>query len=170
MEHYKSWGTLKKWLESNVCDELKGRVTFFLTRYHEVHNAYGRAFIRVDGEERAVFTWKDMYRQERERDDLWYAEREENDDAPYDTERYERALKSRWDENCTYSEYDFLSAVLAFRNMAIGDALSSDNFIIKTLAVLDQRVGKRTLQKIKEKQDYLNYPNWVKQFYLLRLA
>jgi len=51
MAHYKSWAGLRKQLEALLCDPLKGRVTYFLTRYHTVHNAYGRAAIRLDGKE-----------------------------------------------------------------------------------------------------------------------
>jgi len=41
--------------------------------------------------------------------------------------------------------------------------------IIRLLAILDKRVGKRTLQKIKEAEEYKRYPEWVRQFYELRL-
>ena len=42
LEHYKSWTGLKKQLEEALCDSLKGRVEYFPTRYHKVHNSYGR--------------------------------------------------------------------------------------------------------------------------------
>ena len=41
--------------------------------------------------------------------------------------------------------------------------------IIKIIAILDKRVGKRTLHKIKEAEEYKHYPEWVGQFYELRL-
>jgi hypothetical protein len=53
--------------------------------------------------------------------------------------------------------------------LSIQDALVSEDSIIKILAVLDKRVGKRTLQKIKEAEEYRKYPGWVRQFYELRL-
>jgi hypothetical protein len=49
--HYKSWSGLNKQLTENMCEVLQGRVAFFLTRYHNVHNSYGRAAIRLDGKE-----------------------------------------------------------------------------------------------------------------------
>ena len=58
---------------------------------------------------------------------------------------------------------------MEFRNLSIQDALKSEDYIIKTLAILDKRVGKRTLQKIKEAEKYKNYPEWARQFYELRL-
>lgn len=52
MNHYKSWSALNKQLTSFLCDELKNRISYFLTRYHKVRNSYGRAAIRLDGKER----------------------------------------------------------------------------------------------------------------------
>ena len=78
-------------------------------------------------------------------------------------------MKPAWDETCTYCEWDFLSAVLEFHNLSIQDALNSEDYIIKILAILDKRVGKRTLQKIRDAEEYKKYPEWVRQFYELRL-
>jgi N12 class adenine-specific DNA methylase len=74
-----------------------------------------------------------------------------------------------WNETCILCEWDFLSAVLEYRNLSIQDALNSEDYIIKTFAILDKRVGKRTLQKIKEAEGYKQYPQWARQFYELRL-
>ena len=78
-------------------------------------------------------------------------------------------MQPAWNESCTLCEWDFLSAVLEYRNLSIQDALNSENYIIKILAILDRRVGKRTLQKIKAEEEYKKYPEWVRQFYELRL-
>lgn len=166
MDHYKSWGTLKKWLEDNLCYELKTRVSFFLTRYHKVHNSYGRAAITVDGKEWVLFSWIEMYHQEAAVSKIWHTEEKSTDKL----QNIESILKPQWDENCTYCEWDFLSAVLQYRNMSIQDALNSDDFIIKILAIMDRRIGKQTLKKIEDAKDYFQYPDWVKQFYLLRFA
>lgn len=60
--HYKSWSGLKKQMTDNLCDTLRGRITFFLTQYHDVHNPYDRASIRLDGKELTNFSWGDMYK------------------------------------------------------------------------------------------------------------
>jgi phage gp16-like protein len=52
--------------------------------------------------------------------------------------------------------------------LTIKEAHSSDDNIIKILAVLDKRTGKRTLQKMKDSGAYLNYPQWVQDFYKIR--
>lgn len=39
----------------------------------------------------------------------------------------------------------------------------------RVLAIMDRRVGKRTLEEIKNAGEYKSYPEWVQQFYKLRL-
>jgi hypothetical protein len=62
------------------------------------------------------------------------------------------------------------SVALQFPNMIIQDALESENYIIKILAIMDKRVGKRTLLRIIAENKYEIYPAWVRQFYELRLS
>lgn len=158
MNHYKSWSALNKQLSELLCDELKDRLTYFLTRSHTVHNSYGRAAIRLNGLELVCFSWVEMY------------QKESDVSAFLESEGYDYgALKQKWDENATYCDADFLSAALSFLRMPIADALSSDDYIIRIFAILDRRCGKRTLQKIKESVAYREYPTWVRQFYELRL-
>ena len=163
MHHYKSWSGLNQQLQYFLCEPLKDRITYFLTRYHHVHNAYGRAAILLDKQELANFSWIEMYHQE-------YAVSKLHALNGVSYNKAVEKLKSDWDENCTYHEIDFLSAATAFLQMPISDALHSNNYIIRIFAVLDKRVGKRTLQIIKsEEQDKL-LPEWVKQFYELRFS
>ncbi|WP_369283579.1 hypothetical protein [Oscillibacter sp. GMB15532] len=164
MDHYKSWAGLKKQLNEALCDALKNRVTYFLTRYHDVHNSYGRAAILLDGKELVCFSWIKMYYQERDITPLY----DKMPGSPY--EELVEKMKPTWDANCTYCEMDFLEAVLQFRNMPIQEALTSENYIIRVLAIMDRRVGKRTLLKILEDEAYKDFPAWVRQFYELRLS
>ncbi len=164
MDHYKSWSGLYKWLNACLCEELKGRITYFLTRYHKVHDAYGRAAILLDGKELVCFSWIEMYRQEAAVDALW-----REDKSRSDLELY-AAMKPQWDANCTWCDMDFLEAVLKFRSLSIQDALNAENGIIRILAILDRRVGKRTLQKLAQSASDQQDPPWVRQFYELRLS
>lgn len=159
---YKSWQGLKKWLEDALCDELKGRVHYFLTRYVRVHNAYGRAAIELDGNMQVCFTWDRGYKQEADENRMYAAGM-----GGYD-EILEK-LKPEWDAACVYSEGDFLAAALEFRNLSIREALNSENYIVRVLAILDRRVGRRTIRAISDARDYENAPDWVRQFYRLRI-
>lgn len=159
MRRYKSWAGLKKQLEQFLCDELQGRISYFLARYHKVHNAYGRAAIRLDGRELVCFSWIEMYRQDADLGLQWQQSGE------YD----EAALKEKWDREKTYHDINFLDAALQFLEMPISKALESENDIIRILAILDRRVGKRTQMQIAQRREYAAYPDWVRQFYKLRL-
>lgn len=159
MKNYKSWKALKQKLEDLLCDELKGHITYFLTRYHKVHDSYGRAAIVMDKTELVRFSWIEMYNQESDMSRLY------EQTGEYDQNRF----KDKWDEDCTYYEMDFIAAALEFTDMKIRDALCSDNYIIRIFAVMDRRVGKRTLQKIKDENEYAALPDWVSRFYKLRL-
>lgn len=164
MQHYKSWTGLNKQLSEKLCDTLKGRVTYFFTRYHDVRNTYGRAAILLDDKELVNFSWIERHRQEYDISAL-YREKQATS--------YEEAvtkMKPRWDADGTYCEMDFLQAVLQFRNMSIQVALNSENYIINILAIMDRRVGKKTLLQTIADAKYEEYPNWVRQFYELRLS
>lgn len=162
MNHYKSWSELNKQLTERLCDSLKDRVKYFLTRYHKVHNAYGRASVNVDGKELVNFTWWDMYKQDYDVNELW----KQTGQWDYNTEE----LKQKWDETATYSEMNFLDAATEFLQLSIKEALCSDNYLIRMFAIMDRRVGKRTLDAIKDSGEYMGYPEWLRQFYELRIC
>ena len=69
----------------------------------------------------------------------------------------------------TFSDCDFLSAATEYLQLSIKDALESENYLIKVFAIMDRRVGKRTLEKIRNANLYKEYPEWVQQFYRLRM-
>ncbi len=48
-----------------------------------------------------------------------------------------------------YSQVEFLETAREYFNNPIEVSLKSDNMIIKILALLDRRIGKRTLENIK---------------------
>lgn len=164
MDHYKSWAGLNKQLSEKLCNSLKNRITYFLTRYHDVHNSYGRAAILLDGKELVNFAWIEMYHQEMDIS----AAHEENKRTSYEDILVE--LKPKWDVSCTYNEMDFLAAALRFWNMSIQEALESEDYLIKIFAILDKRIGQRVLQRISVEGEYRMYPKWVQQFYDLRLT
>lgn len=159
--HYKSWSGLNKQMSDNICDKLKGRITYFLTRYHEVHNSYGRASIRLDGNELTNFSWVDMYKQDCGINKLW------EETGSWDYQNSE--LKEKWDNKAAFSDYDFLAAATSYLQLSIKDALDSDNYLIKVFAIMDRRVGKRILDRIRAEEEYKTYPEWVQQFYRFRI-
>jgi len=162
VNHYKSWSNLNKQLSDLLCDEFKERLSYFLTRYHKVHNSYGRAAIRLDHKELVCFSWVEMFHQDHDLNERW------KETGVWDYNNPD--LKTKWDANANYHDMNFLEAAASFLQTPIMEALYSDNYIIRIFAVVDRRIGKRTLQKLKESGDYQSFPSWVKQFYELRLG
>lgn len=166
LENYKSWSDIRNRLENDLlCNSLKNRVQYFYTAYHEVRNCYCRASVRIDGKELVHFTWNKGHEVEYEistylvDNNLGYYEK---------AYKIEEHLKPSWDERCLYDNGDFLDAIQKFFHLKIVDALKSDNLIVRLFAILDRRVGKRTLKRMKENDVIENIPDWLKQFYLLR--
>lgn len=158
--HFKSWSGLNKQLSGFLCDSLRDRITYFLTFYHKVHDSYGRAAIRLDGRELVCFSWIEMYQQEYDIS-MRYEQTGHYDPQPPE-------LKEKWDQNGTYCDYDFLDAALTFLNQPVTDSLASEDYIQRILAVMDRRVGKRSLQKLYAAGNWKHDPAWVKQFFVLR--
>lgn len=163
-EKYKSWFNLKKQMEDLLCDKLKGKITYFLTRYHNVHDAYGRATINYLGKELICFSFKEGFIQDY---DVSAAYQLRNKDKAACSEITKKLTNEKWMKEAILSEHDFLSSILEYLESKITLLLSSDNYLLRIFAVLDRRIGKRTLEKIK--YDMVSLPSWVVQFYKIRL-
>lgn len=72
-------------------------------------------------------------------------------------------MKSRLE----YTDNEFCDALEKYRNQSIKDSINSEYPIERMFAVLDRRIGKRTLAHIKESLE--NQPEWLQLFYCLRL-
>ena len=164
IRNFRTWSSLNKRLKESLCDELKERITYFYTRFREAHDAPRCAAIRLDGKELIRFKWINMYEQENDISELI------KQGIHLSFDKMDEMMKPKWDENGTYDGGDFFRSAAGFLNLSIADALVSEDYIVKILAILDKRVGKRTLEKIREAGEYQNYPDWVRQFYELRLS
>jgi len=168
------WSKLKKQLEDFICPSLKGRVEFWITNYRKAHDQAGRAYITVNGKEVVnMCTIKKeiaIYNAEKElkkSKDIYFEQDVFKQDRMYEilrTEGFSEDILSqiarnrsisdiahkKVTEQCIFSQYDFLEAAERFLNFPIEESLKSDNPIIKALALIDRRVGKRTLNMLKE--------------------
>lgn len=70
-------------------------------------------------------------------------------------------------ERTEYTDGEFCDALNEYRNQDVQTSIHSDNPLVRMFAVLDRRIGKRTLNSIRELLD--EQPQWLKIFYLLRL-
>ena len=160
----KSWSDIRKTLERDrLASSLRGRVKYFVTRYHNCPDEEGRIAIRVDGREIFKSSVFQMYPIELEA----YSWVEENfPEADY-LERWRKVVQRLQEKGAS----DQSSVYLAFQkydNQSIEQSLADEYALVRVFAILDRRVGKRRLAAIKER-GFDREPEWVQYFYRLRL-
>jgi hypothetical protein len=144
------WSKVKKKLDSFRCEILKDRVQFTVTNYRRAHDQLGRAWITVDKKEVlnmcTITSETALNRREYE------IKREKQ--IPYTDWSQNRSIgmeAHEWILNeGVFAQYDFFDAVEEYFQQSIEESLKSNNMLIKILALIDRRVGKRTLEKINE--------------------
>ena len=148
--HHKSWSNLRKSLEEDrLCPALRGRVQYFLTRYHDAHDDEGRLCIRVDEKE-------------------YLSSHQWNHHEWYHDGKYRRRTREEQNQKGLFCYCQVLQAIDAYMDeLTIDEALSSEDPLIRLFAVLDRRVGKRRLSSLASAME--NEPEWLQFFYRLRL-
>lgn len=184
------WSKLKKQLEDYISPCLKGRVEFWITNYRKAPDHMGRAYITVDGKEVvnmctikkeiAVFNAE---KELKKSENIYFEQDDFKQDRIYELLRKEgfsedilsqiarnRSINDmankKVEEQDIFSQHDFLEAIERFLNFTIEESLKSDNSIVKALALIDRRVGKRTLNRLKE--SIKDESEFVRYFYRLR--
>ena len=162
-----SWSAMRKILEQeNICESLKGRIQYFATRYRKVHDQEGRVAIRLDGKE--IFQ-SDFFD--------WLIKRntvEESNVIPREQPETSKSYWSYWNKVCLevknhggFDQYGFYEAFHVYHNQSIDKSLTSPDPVVRLLAVMDKRTGKRRLQKLFAEVE--TQPAWLQVFFKLRL-
>ena len=140
--HHKSWSNLRKCLEEDrLCPALRGKVQYFMTRYHDAHDDEGRLCIRVNGQEYL-------------NSHVW------NGHSRRDTQVMTQ-------KGC-FCYCEVLLAIDTYMDeLTIDETLSAEDPLVRLFAVLDRRVGKRRLPAVAAAME--NEPEWLQFFYQLRL-
>ncbi|WDV47967.1 GNAT family N-acetyltransferase [Clostridiaceae bacterium M8S5] len=171
-----SWSGIKKRLEQDLlCENLRGRVKYFITKYRKAHDDEARVSILIDEKEVLKGNVFEYYRAENKL--LSKLTREENipkrnwdgKKILHDIENLEvedRVNKTLVNEGIFYV-WDFTKALNYYLHNSIDNSISSENPLVRLFAILDRRIGKRALKSIKD--DIYNQPKWLRQFYILRL-
>lgn len=171
-----SWSGIKKRLEEDLmCDSLEGRVRYFITKYKNSHDESGRIAIIVDGKEiiqGSIFRYYKGYREVEYKYKnefnisrrFWNGKEIENDFENREIEDFIDEIRL---EEGIFDVWQFTNAVEDFLKLSIKDSLNSLNPLIRLLAIVDRRVGIRTLRKIM--QSISQQPIWLQYFYKLRL-
>ena len=155
-----TWSGIKNKLENDyLCPALRGRIQYFVTRYRETLDRTGRASIRLDGEEVLRSNYYDY------RDTLWSRFNLLRED-PTEKNDYQLAYESTLNDG-GFDQRVFYHAFHIFDNQSIEESINSENPLVRVLALLDRRLGKRRLIAMKEKMEH-ELP-WVQAFYVIRM-
>lgn len=118
------WSKLKQRVEEMFAEELRGRVELRTTRYEKADDRCGRSWITVDGLEVVnmsnLLTCGDSV-------------------ADGNSARFKGGL---------FAGYDLPLAMQEYLTLSIDSAIASPHPLIRALAVLDRRAGKRRLERI----------------------
>lgn len=154
-----SWSGMRKYLEKEMlADTLKGRVRYSCTTYPGMDGCY-IFVVYIDNKPVKHFSFDTIYAYLGK---IGYKE--------------ERTWEKMWDyielnpihSRTEYIDKEFADALNEYRNKSIEVSIHSQNPLIRMFAVLDRRVGKRTLYKLKNEID--QQPLWLQQFYKLRIS
>jgi hypothetical protein len=146
------WSRLRSTLEARFAPALQGRVRLHQARYRHAHEELGRVWVAVDGEERAAFATGARWRHVREAADRLMDEREAwGSPAAYEQAVADAAEAAR--QTGVHGDEDVLHELEAYLSLPIDAALASESPLLRALAVLDARVGKRRLRVLAAAPD-----------------
>ncbi len=162
------WSQLKKRIEGNFADSATGRVQVWTTRYRKSHDAEGEAWVTIDKQRVSsmgsysylVAAYHEQNRLRTESGCADYRDPEQREGYNNAYHEAERLVKDRG----IFPLWDFNRALFDFLSLSIDDAIASDNPIIRALATLDRRFGKRRLREF----DDSDQPPLVKTLYRFR--
>ena len=140
------WSKLTSSLEALRVPALAKRVSIHQARYRYTREEVGRVWVTVDGREVASF------------DTSTYMRRR----AELGTDDRAREMLRRRGQ---YDDYEAIVDLEAYLSLPIDEALTSPSPLLRALAVIDRRVGKRRLRTLAVGP--LEHP-LVRQMYLLR--
>ena len=154
------WSKIRTRLRACVCTELRKRVDFHLTNYREYGSNGHEVWITVDGEK--VFSASYC--------DYMISENVLQRDKGLRTLAEGKEGKIAHDVLTRAEIHDASITVYTFREYLDSDpqdALVSTDPVLKSLAIIDRRIGQRTLARLRVgKREH----SLVRKFYTLRLS
>jgi hypothetical protein len=143
------WSQMKKQVESFFAPSVAGRVELRSTSYRRSHDGEGRVWITLDGEEIHDFCfWRTLVAASRLEEGIRQANGTTDFRDPGQRAGYYEAGRQAAEilrAQGLYSRYEAYQAIREYLSMSLDEALESDHLIVRALAVLDRRLGKRRL-------------------------
>lgn len=160
-----SWSGMRKYLEQDMISEcLRGRIRYGCTTYIGMDDC--KVFeVCIDGNPVKRFSWETV-------NTYFINNGYKENEKPFGKIEYWSDFHKLLDSvpleaRTEYTDIEFCEALETYRNQSVQLSIKSDNPIIRMFAVLDRRIGKRTLSDLKNSID--SQPEWLKQFYRLRI-
>lgn len=160
-----SWSGMRKYLEQEMPAEcLYGRVRYNCTSYVGMDGC--RIFeVFIDNKLMKQFSWETV-------NTYFINSGCKKDFNPVGIREYWEGFWSLMDtvpmkSRTEYTDNEFRDALEKYRNQSIKDSINSENPIERMFAILDRRIGKKTIAYVKE--SLKNQPEWLQSFYCLRL-
>ena len=160
-----SWSGMRKYLEKEMLAvPLQGRVRYNCTRYVGMDNCHIFE-VYVDDKMAKQFSWETV-------NSYFINQGLTQNKNPVGIQECWDGFWSLLDEiplksRTEYTDDEFCDALEEYRNQKIQVSIHSENTLVRMFAVLDKRLGKRTLKKVKE--TITSQPEWLQNFYRLRL-
>ena len=158
MGYQGSWSGMRKFLEQDILAEcLRGRIRYNCpggVNLYEFH----RIEVCVDGKPYKNFSWEAV-------NSYFIRQGYVQKTYPMNVMDYWKDYWNTFDEypmasRAEYTDREFAEALGAYRQQDIQSSLASENPIVRMFAVLDRRVGKRTLATLKEETK--KQPEWLR--------
>jgi len=127
------WSKLKSRVKSLITPELRGRIDFHLTSYRASHDGADKVWITIDG--KRIFSCQHYEHQ-------WASF------TAYRSGLRGHEVESVLREVQIHSPGDFGNAMRLYLTMPVRIALSSHDPLIQAFAIVDRRIGKRSLAKL----------------------
>ncbi|MBQ7344883.1 MAG: hypothetical protein IJW45_02320 [Oscillospiraceae bacterium] len=160
-----SWSGMRKYLEQEMlAHSLRGRVRYGCTSYIGMDGCHIFE-ICIDGKQVKRFSWETV-------NTFFIEHRTIRDHSPLGTEGYwaefwsllqEYPMKTRTE----YTDEEFCHALRSYREQRIQESIDSDDPLVRMFALLDRRVGKRTLTRLE--QEMSSQPQWLQKIYSIRV-
>ena len=159
-----TWSGMRNKLESDyLCPALRGHIQYFATSYSKSADHEGRAAIRLDGVE---VLRSNYYAYEQNYWNRYQALRREGIGQDDRTAPFRLAHEGTLNDGC-FDKGFFYEAFHEFDNQSIEKSLVSKNPLVRILALLDRRLGKRRLLALEESME--QELDWVRAFYVIRM-
>ena len=163
------WRQLTTALRERITPSLRTRVALHQARYRYTREEVGRVWLTVDGREIVQFDTSSYVRR---RAELTGELREANGLRPYgdpgghpDYLAADAAAVDILRRAGQYDDYSALVDLESYLSLSIQDALDSPSPLIRGLAMIDRRVGKRRLRAMRSMNDESSF---VRELYDLR--